>query len=150
LRPGSDISASSQFGVDGTISINTELDVTSGLVDLSSQAIDPNSLIYQGCEEYQGSSFIITGRGGLPLDPTQGLESSAPWQDLRLPSQYFLDGLPSSQRPDVGKRPKQLTNITNMIENQLMVEATVNSRTFKMLFFLRNLSLGFAGRINTF
>jgi filamentous hemagglutinin family protein len=129
LTPRSDISASSNLGVDGIISINTAPDVTSGLLELSTEKIEPNSLISKGCQEYQGSSFIVTGRGGLPSDPTQLLESLQPWQDWRFLSQDLSSLWPSLPLPaarEPGNIPANIpANILrNTIANQSGIEAT--------------------------
>ena len=83
-----DISASSQFGLEGTVSINTlELEPSQGLVELPSKLETPQ--ILQGCEASRGggSSFISTGRGGLPPSPTETLSSRQVWKDVQLPTQ---------------------------------------------------------------
>ncbi|MEA5469723.1 filamentous hemagglutinin N-terminal domain-containing protein [Spirulina sp. 06S082] len=84
LTPESDISASSQFGVDGNVNITTlGFDPTQGLNQLSTELIDPANLVRQGCPsnrtearefDRQGSKFVIVGRGGIPLNPTDPLE----------------------------------------------------------------------------
>lgn len=85
LSPDSNITASSERGIDGTIEIQTpDVEPSAGLVEFNQEAIDLSGLISRGCEDYQGSSFAIAGRGGLPYDPTQSLESQETWQDLRF------------------------------------------------------------------
>ncbi|MBD2771106.1 filamentous hemagglutinin N-terminal domain-containing protein [Iningainema tapete] len=66
----SDITASSEFGVAGTIELITpEVDPNSGLVELPTVPVDTE--VAQGCYTpgYAQSSFVITGRGGLPPNP---------------------------------------------------------------------------------
>ena len=72
-----DITASSEFGLDGTVIINTpEIDPSQGLIQLPTNVVDAAQLIAQNlCEEGQDSEFIITGRGGLPPNPQQILET---------------------------------------------------------------------------
>ena len=67
-----DIDASSEFGLDGNISLKTpNLDLTSGLFQLVSVPIDAEAILAQDLCRFEnekiakGSSFIITGRGGL-------------------------------------------------------------------------------------
>ncbi|HIK49316.1 MAG TPA: filamentous hemagglutinin N-terminal domain-containing protein [Oscillatoriales cyanobacterium M59_W2019_021] len=75
----SDITASSQLGTDGEVTLNTpDLDPTSGLVELPEDPIDPNSLRDTRCtaENAQRSRFVITGRGGLPPNPREFLNLS--------------------------------------------------------------------------
>ncbi|MGB7056419.1 MAG: S-layer family protein, partial [Geitlerinemataceae cyanobacterium] len=72
----SDITASSQLGTDGEVTLNTpDLDPTSGLVELPEDVVDPDSLRDTSCtsENLQRSRFVITGRGGLPPNPREFL-----------------------------------------------------------------------------
>ena len=72
-----DINASSDFGLQGEISVNTpEVDPTSGLIELPETVADASDQILQNpCEQGVGSEFIITGKGGLPLNPNETLNS---------------------------------------------------------------------------
>lgn len=80
----SDITASSEFGVNGTVEVNNVgIDPNSGLVTLPVDIIDPSQQITKNCDANQGSSFVATGRGGIPTDPTQESRSDRPWSDLR-------------------------------------------------------------------
>ena len=68
LTPASDITASSNFGTDGTVQLDTSLDPTSGLVDLPVQPPQPQQ-VAQTCTpsgSIAQSEFVYTGRGGLP------------------------------------------------------------------------------------
>ncbi|NES86349.1 MAG: S-layer family protein [Moorea sp. SIO2B7] len=72
----SDITASSEFGISGTVTINNpNVDPASGLLELKSQPVDAAALIAQNVCKVEndriagGSSFIITGKGGLPAAP---------------------------------------------------------------------------------
>nr|WP_246275601.1 S-layer family protein [Brasilonema bromeliae] len=80
LTEFSDINASSQAGpqFNGTIEINTpDVDLNSDLVNLPSVPIDTK--LAQGCNSpnYAKSSFIYTGRGGLPPNPKDILTPDA-------------------------------------------------------------------------
>ncbi|MBW4457095.1 MAG: filamentous hemagglutinin N-terminal domain-containing protein [Nostoc indistinguendum CM1-VF10] len=73
----SDITASSEFGTQGTVELNTPgIDPNSGLVELPTVAVDTQ--IAQGCYSpgYAQNSFIITGRGGLPPNPREAFSSN--------------------------------------------------------------------------
>ncbi len=84
LTAANDITASSQFGVNGTVAINDPgIDPTSGLFSLPLNLVDPSRQIATQCDDSQGSSFVVTGRGGLPDDPTQALRSDRTWADTR-------------------------------------------------------------------
>ncbi len=70
--PDSEITATSELGIDGTITINDpDVDPTSGLVKLPDVPIDTEAILAQNLCKFEdekiakGSSFIITGRGGL-------------------------------------------------------------------------------------
>jgi filamentous hemagglutinin family protein len=83
LTPESDINASSQLGLSGTINItNPNVSLSSGLIELPADLLDSNQQVAQTCAN-QDSKFVVTGRGGIPIDPTQALESDRPWSDLR-------------------------------------------------------------------
>ena len=87
--PNSDITASSQFGVSGTVTINNpEIDPSSGLVELPEAISDPTEQIIVGCGVALGSSFTITGRGGLPADPTAPIRGETIWEDMRRFTEY--------------------------------------------------------------
>ncbi|BAZ40853.1 hypothetical protein NIES4101_68140 [Calothrix sp. NIES-4101] len=80
----SDITASSQFGVSGTVQINNfGVDPNSGLVELPANVTDPSQQIATGCADTSSNSFIATGRGGIPQNPSQELRSDRTWSDVR-------------------------------------------------------------------
>ena len=66
-----DIDASSDFGLDGSISIDTPtVDPTSGLVELTQEVVDASQLIAQNvCTQTANSEFVDIGKGGLPQNP---------------------------------------------------------------------------------
>ncbi|MEH2084424.1 MAG: filamentous hemagglutinin N-terminal domain-containing protein [Nostoc sp.] len=85
----SDITASSQLGVSGEVTINSpDTDPSLGLIQLPSNIVDASQQIAQGCTPKRGqnaSSFIATGRGGLPQSPNEPLRGQAvitSWVDL--------------------------------------------------------------------
>jgi large exoprotein involved in heme utilization and adhesion len=89
LTPENDITASSQFGLSGSVNIsNLTFTPTAGLIQLPSNVDDPNQRITQGCRNYGNSRFVATGRGGLPDDPSDRLNGLHPWIDLRDPSAF--------------------------------------------------------------
>ncbi len=85
--PQSDITASSKLGIDGVVRINTpDIDPSRGLVALPTQLVDASGLIAQNCSSggsQVASTFTVTGRGGLPDNPSETLSSNAVWTDLR-------------------------------------------------------------------
>ena len=83
LSPDSDIDASSQFGVDGAVEINNvEIDKKLGVVELPETIVDPTQLVARTCP-IEGDSFVVSGKGGLPLDPSETLRGESLWSDLR-------------------------------------------------------------------
>ena len=71
LTPLSDITASSDFGLQGNVNLNTPgVDPSKGLTNLPADIGDASNLVSQKClADRQGSSFVITGRGGVPSSP---------------------------------------------------------------------------------
>jgi large exoprotein involved in heme utilization and adhesion len=88
LTPLSDITAtgaSSEF--PGTVNIITPgIDPSRGLAELPTEVVDATGAIATGCRGVQGSSFIVTGRGGLPPTPQQALGDDPRWRDWRTPA----------------------------------------------------------------
>lgn len=86
VTPFSDITASSQQGINGVVEINSpEVDPSKSLIELPSSVEPPNE-IARGCRPGQtlgGNSFVHVGRGGLPPGPGQYLTPNTVWQDLR-------------------------------------------------------------------
>ncbi|MEH2002267.1 MAG: filamentous hemagglutinin N-terminal domain-containing protein [Nostoc sp.] len=80
----SDITASSEFGISGTVELNTpDIDPNSGLVNLPTVPVDTQ--VAQTCQaggSLAKSSFTITGRGGLPPNPGEALNTDAVQVDL--------------------------------------------------------------------
>jgi filamentous hemagglutinin family protein len=78
-----DIDASSEFGNNGTVTIVApEVDSTSGILELPSTPIDAESLIardvcaIENGKIARGSSFVVTGKGGLPPSSEDPLVNS--------------------------------------------------------------------------
>lgn len=95
--PESDITASSEFGVSGSVEI-TNLEVAPGLgtVKLDENVADSSDQIVAGCASTQASQFIATGRGGIPTNPRSETGIASLWTDVRSP---FTEPLATS--PDV-------------------------------------------------
>ena len=77
----SDISASSRFGLDGIVNINTsEIEPDRELIKLPTEIVDVSRLINQNfCLAGQEGEFIITGKGGLSPAPQDTLNTDAGW-----------------------------------------------------------------------
>ena len=48
-------------------------------------SIEASSQISDKCNTSRGNSFTVTGRGGLPSNPTVELTTITLWSDLRIP-----------------------------------------------------------------
>ncbi|MEH2463012.1 two-partner secretion domain-containing protein [Nostoc sp.] len=99
----SDITASSELGVSGEVSINSpDTDPSRGLIQLPSNLVDASQQIAQGCtprRRQNASSFIATGRGGLPQSPNEPLRGRAVitgWVDLPPQATAITDKLSTS------------------------------------------------------
>ncbi|MBD2435505.1 S-layer family protein [Nostoc sp. FACHB-110] len=100
LTPENDITASSEFGVNGTVEVNNVgVDPNSGLVELPANVTDQSQQIANGCDSNQGSSFVAIGRGGIPQNPTQEINSDRIWSDVRNLTTFGKSGSINAQAP---------------------------------------------------
>ncbi|MCC5634649.1 S-layer family protein [Nostoc sp. CHAB 5844] len=130
LTAENDITASSQFGVSGTVQINhIGIDPNSGLIELPTNLTDSSQQIATGCSANQSSSFVATGRGGVPQNPTQEVRSDRTWSDIRDLTAYRTTGKVIAEIP---KSPKVLVQATSWHRNtQGKIELVVDkSPTF--------------------
>ncbi|MEQ8539707.1 MAG: filamentous hemagglutinin N-terminal domain-containing protein [Coleofasciculus sp. D1-CHI-01] len=112
LTPLSDINASSEFGTDGEVVINQpDVDPNRGLLQLPTGLVDPTRLIDRSCNAggaALASSFIFTGRGGIPPSPLDVLES-----DVMVSNWVTLDEeTPTQTQPETvtsnSNQPRQI------------------------------------------
>lgn len=103
--PFSDITASSEIGVDGDVEIITpNVDPTQGLVALPTEVVDAADQIGQVCPTRIGTPaalgrFVITGRGGIapsPLDVLDQPDITVDWLEDDRPTP--ATATPHSQR----------------------------------------------------
>ena len=106
LTPLSDITASSQFGIDGVVEINTpEVDPSRGLSELPGNLIDPEDLLAESCLAAGESiasddnEFVITGRQGLPASPNDLQRDEAVLSDWIEVPEEAPQSRPSSADP---------------------------------------------------
>jgi filamentous hemagglutinin family protein len=114
--PTSDITAISQTNptLSGTIELITpEIDPSSGLVELPTIPVDTE--VASGCytPDYAQSSFVITGRGGLPPNP----------KDVLTPNTAEIDWVSVKPRNNDRSLPPVTTKSTTSIPKRI-VEAT--------------------------
>jgi large exoprotein involved in heme utilization and adhesion len=115
----SDITAISQVGgpeLSGTVELNTpDVDPSSGLIELPQTVVDITGLIDRRCSPAaQESTFIATGRGGLPPSPTEPLNDNAYLVDLV----DINSGRQESRRAGEQGRRKESSQITEIVEAQ--------------------------------
>lgn len=114
LTPESDITASSQFGVSGNISINNpEVDPSASLVNFSQKVVDPNEQVVSGCQWTADSEFVATGRSGVPANPNRPLASSRSWSDVRDLSAFRGETVQAASVPI--ETPKPLIEATGWV-----------------------------------
>ncbi|MGM3309150.1 two-partner secretion domain-containing protein [Anabaena sp. WFMT] len=93
--PKSDITASSQFGLNGDVSINVlSIDPSQGLLSLPTSLVDVSNQIAQGCAAgsklaSSKNKFTVAGRGGIPSSPDDLLTGTTALVELvdLVPSQ---------------------------------------------------------------
>jgi filamentous hemagglutinin family protein len=133
--PQSDITATSEIGpqFSGVVEINTpDVQPASGLLQLPPPVLTSNVEMATGCLADGGNEFTITGRGGLPQDPTQMLRGTAVWPDLRggLAAQAGADHHPRGHdlHPSLSETPSPgLKEATGWIMNEQQVTLVVIS-----------------------
>ncbi len=84
LTPENDITASSEFGINGNVQVNTiGINPANALNALPTDIVDSSRQIADRCGNAKGGSLVATGRGGMPQDPFKKKGSDRPWHDLR-------------------------------------------------------------------
>lgn len=79
-----DIDASSEFGLDGVVEINSpDNQDRLEFSKLPGNVIDPASLIVSFCTKDPKETFIATGKGGIAQNPGESLQTEAVWEDFR-------------------------------------------------------------------
>jgi len=117
----SDISVSSQFGIQGTVTIQSlNIDPSQGLGELPIDVVDPSNQIATGCGATGGttanrqSEFVVTGRGGLPPKP----------DDLQTPGtlspEWVTRDLGNVNRTDIPNQPLAADSTDALVEAQGM------------------------------
>ncbi|MEH1810713.1 beta strand repeat-containing protein [Nostoc sp.] len=132
--PLSDITASSEFGTQGTVELNTPgIDPSSGLVELPTIPVDTQ--LAQGCYSpgYAQNRFVITGRGGLPANPKDILTPDATqidWVSFK-PSNKNRSLPPVTNKPTTST-PKRIVEATGAVLNakgQIVLTANSSNAT---------------------
>jgi filamentous hemagglutinin family protein len=117
----SDITAISQTNpeLSGEVVINTpDVDPSRGAVVLPQNLVDVSGLIAQGCAAENvanESQFVVTGRGGLPPNPGEVLNSDDVWQDWRFSD--ATTGITEAIAPTFRNTSTPLVEATNWATN---------------------------------
>jgi large exoprotein involved in heme utilization and adhesion len=89
MSTDSTVSASSQLGVSGTVTLNTQLtDLSGSLANLPMVYLDATGLVRQRCAaQLDGkiSTFVLAGRGGIPQEPGSLMPSASLLADASGP-----------------------------------------------------------------
>ena len=118
----SEINASSQIGISGVVNINTpEVNPTSGLLEIPITLRNPSNQIVVGCAAAQGNSFTITGRGGLPENPTGIIRGQTIWRDLQ---DFSL--VTAAENTSVVRSQSAVTNSEN--NQNLISDSQINTK----------------------
>jgi filamentous hemagglutinin family protein len=108
-----DLDASSQFGLDGNISLETpDVDPARGLENLPTNLVDASGLITSNClgsGDARLNEFVITGRGGLPNNPNELLLG-----DATLPADWV--SLPDDTQTKFLTPNKPVTSTNPIVE----------------------------------
>ncbi|MEH2295600.1 MAG: S-layer family protein, partial [Nostoc sp.] len=132
--PLSDITASSKFGIQGIVELNTPvIEINSGLIELPTIPVDTK--LAQGCYS-PGSAqnrFVITGRGGLPPNPKDILTPDTPqidWVSLKPSSNNrSLPPVTSEPTTSTPKRIVEATGATLNAKGQIVLSAKSSTST---------------------
>ena len=140
LTPESDITASSEFGISGTVDIDQiESDPSSGTVELPENVADPSAQVVAGCADTSAGQFVATGRGGLPPRPDGSLQSNRLWSDIRAldfsTARQSEDKIKASTPPEASPREA----ITWIVNEQGQI-ALIDSESSHSLNNLSNLT----------
>lgn len=113
----SQITASSEFGVDGVVEINnTESNKKLSTVQLPNIISAPEAVIVSSCPIPETNTFVVSGKGGIPENPEQYLKGQTTWQDFRQLANNI---------PDFDNNKPQSTNLNS--EQSASVQTIVES-----------------------
>ncbi|AOX03789.1 hypothetical protein BJP34_34045 [Moorena producens PAL-8-15-08-1] len=139
--PDSAITASSQFGVDGVITINNpDADPANGLIQLPTELRDRTQQIAEGCRWTDTSSFYITGRGGIPQDPSAMVPGGQILSDVRdISDLSIVRAIPQAEdsKPDTNTKAPIVEANAWIINEQGNVELVAVVHSNQALDFLR-------------
>ncbi|TBR60845.1 hypothetical protein B4U84_08395 [Westiellopsis prolifica IICB1] len=144
--PDSDITAASDLGTQfsGTVQVNnTDVDPSQGLMQLPDNPTDASNQIAENpCQKGFGSSFIITGRGGLPSSPNDSFATDNVRVDLAQPAINSSSQAVTSNQPKASATTKQIVPARGWIFNEkgevVLTAYDVNSAEFQRQYLRQN------------
>ncbi|TYQ28627.1 filamentous hemagglutinin N-terminal domain-containing protein [Pseudanabaena sp. UWO311] len=108
LTTFSDITASSQFGLQGSVLVTTPgIDPSRGLTTLPLNLADPSKQVNQSCViggklANRNNSFTISGKGGVPKSPSDGVSSTQSLVELSDPvASSISQATKTEQKPEM-------------------------------------------------
>lgn len=112
LSPDSVISASSERGIDGVINIQRlGFDVRQNIVPLEKTFINSEQIVAGSClarRNVNQSSLVVTGSGGLPLNPNSEIQE---WKNLSTSNPPAINNVQLERSPS--KSPEGNTTYTS-------------------------------------
>ncbi len=106
--------------LSGEVQVNTQIDPSSGLIELPVNLVDAANQISNACTpggSQFDNEFSITGRGGLPISPTEPLQETntlQAWVKLK----------PQTTNTTIKLRPRTTSNNNKVTQIKQIVEAT--------------------------
>ncbi|MCP6762700.1 MAG: filamentous hemagglutinin N-terminal domain-containing protein [Fischerella sp. CENA71] len=144
--PDSDITAASDLGTDfsGTVQVNnTDVNPSQGLMQLPDTPTDASNQIAQNpCQKGFGSTFLITGRGGVPSSPNDSFTTDNVRVDLAQPASSSSSQAVTINQPKTSVTTKQIVPARGWIFNEkgevVLTAYDVNSREFQRQYLHQN------------
>ncbi len=118
LTPESDITASSELGVSGTVQINNvSINPSSGLVELPASVSDQSEQVTAGCSTNSDGTLVATAKGGIPQNPNQAVNITFSSSDTRNLSAYRQQNKSITQQVASISRKPAIVEATGFIRN---------------------------------
>lgn len=115
----SEITASSQFGIDGVVDINNlESNKRLNGIQLPVRVSTPEAVVVSSCPVPEQNTFAVTGLGGLPDNPSSYLKGRTLWQDARQLTNVVVSKVPNpSAKPVIKKQSNVVVESQGWIVN---------------------------------
>lgn len=141
LTPLSDITASSEFGINGEFNLEllTSIDPNQGLIELPTGLVDAEKLIDRSCQAggaALASSFTITGRGGIPASPLDFLSGDvmvSNWVTLDADTPDELNQEPVTSTPIQPQRIIEAQGWVKMPDGTIILTAQAPTATLSTM-----------------